>query len=318
MGTVLRRAQLGIHDDLPDAGLDSLSALALAVAIERETGRPFALATLFQCPTVAQLAAALRDAAPAAAPLGPGVMRIRDGLGPRPLFLVASGRGGQVEAMIYARLAAGLPPGEPVLALLAPPSGDSAQEIAAHYVATIRRLQPRGPYRLGGQCIGGVAAYEAARQLRAAGEEIELLLLIDSWCPSSAGSLYHALVGRPRALLKAGLEFFVGLPARASGGEPWPRELWRRAVPTRASRRHMRALMRHRPQRYDGAVTLIASAESLRLGIGDAWRPLAGGGLVVHGAPGDHESYFKRHFQETAEVLRRCLDEHARQRRAAS
>ena len=318
VAAVLRRAEIGRHDDLTEAGLDSLSALELAVAIERETGRPFALATLFDGPTVAELASALRGGAPAGAPLGPGVMRIRDALGPRPLFLVASGRGEDAEALIFARLAARLPPDEPVLALLAPPAGDSAQEIAASYVATIRRLQPRGPYRLGGQCIGGVAAYEVARQLRAAGEEIELLLLVDSWCPSTAGAVHDALVGRPRALLKAGLAFLLGLPARVSDGEPWPRELWRRAVPTRAARRHMRALRRYRPPRYAGEVTLIASAESLRLGICDAWRALAGGGLVVHGAPGDHESYFKRHFQETAEVLRLCLEEHARRGKAAS
>ena len=36
---------------------------------------------------------------------------------------------------------------------------------------------------------------------------------------------------------------------------------------------------------------------------------LAGGGLLVHRAPGDHESYSRKYVQETAEQLRICLEQ---------
>jgi len=310
--TRLRGPAIGRHDNLFDAGLDSLSALELGVAIEREIGRPFPLATLVQRATIAQLADEIRGAAAPAPLLASDVVRIRSGAGARPLFLVASGRGGMPEAMIYARLMSRLGPTETVLALLAPSQGRTAQEIAGRYVASIRRIQPRGPYRIGGQCIGGVAAYEVAQQLRAAGQEIELLLLIDAWCPSTLGTIHHWLISRPRSLARAGLEFLAAVHDRDPGAEPWPLELWRRAVPRRGGGRHIRALMRYRPAAWPGEVTIVASQESLRLGLCRAWGARAAGGLAVHTLPGDHESYFKRHYDESAEVLRTCLQDHGR------
>ncbi len=44
----------------------------------------------------------------------------------------------------------------------------------------IRGVQPHGPYLLGGYCLGGTIAYEAAQQLHAAGEEVALLALFDT------------------------------------------------------------------------------------------------------------------------------------------
>ena len=40
--------------------------------------------------------------------------------------------------------------------------------------------KPAGPYRLGGWCMGGVVAYEMARQLQEDGERVGTLALIDS------------------------------------------------------------------------------------------------------------------------------------------
>jgi len=57
------------------------------------------------------------------------------------------------------------------------------EAIASAYLEAVRSLQPRGPYRLGGWCVGGTFAYELARRLRALGEEIELLVLVDSHAP---------------------------------------------------------------------------------------------------------------------------------------
>lgn len=58
------------------------------------------------------------------------------------------------------------------------------QKVVELYVAEIRRVQPRGPYNLGGWSIGGSYAFEAASQLALQfGEVVQSLVLIDSPCP---------------------------------------------------------------------------------------------------------------------------------------
>ncbi|MCZ9345344.1 thioesterase domain-containing protein, partial [Streptomyces sp. TRM76130] len=54
------------------------------------------------------------------------------------------------------------------------------QEEAEDYAAQIRRVQPHGPYRLVGWSVGGVLAHTVAVLLQEAGEEVELLALLDS------------------------------------------------------------------------------------------------------------------------------------------
>jgi aspartate racemase len=51
--------------------------------------------------------------------------------------------------------------------------------MAAHYVKELQEFQPRGPYYLGGFCLGGAIAFEMAQQLVEQGEEVALLALLD-------------------------------------------------------------------------------------------------------------------------------------------
>ena len=76
----------------------------------------------------------------------------------------------------------------------APDQIPSIEELAAIYVAEIKRRQPEGPYLVGGYSVGGVLAYEAVRQLLEDGNRVEKLFLIDSACPTFAGSLPESLV----------------------------------------------------------------------------------------------------------------------------
>jgi thioesterase domain-containing protein len=52
------------------------------------------------------------------------------------------------------------------------------EEMAADRLAVIRRMQPSGPYLLGGFCNGALIAYEIARQLTQAGEHVQAVVLI--------------------------------------------------------------------------------------------------------------------------------------------
>jgi hypothetical protein len=54
------------------------------------------------------------------------------------------------------------------------------ETMAAAHVESMRAIQPEGPYLLGGWCNGGLVAYEMARQLHAAGQTVDLLVLMDA------------------------------------------------------------------------------------------------------------------------------------------
>jgi thioesterase domain-containing protein len=104
----------------------------------------------------------------------------------RPLFLVHSVAG---ELTWLPRLAEGLDPQRPLYGFAAPglnspePFFPTLEAMAAAYLRDLREQQPRGPYLIGGYSMGGVVAFEMARQLEDAGEETGLLVLIDSFAP---------------------------------------------------------------------------------------------------------------------------------------
>ena len=52
--------------------------------------------------------------------------------------------------------------------------------MAADRLPLVMSAQPKGPYRLGGKCLGGIVAYELARLLVASGEKVEMVVMIDA------------------------------------------------------------------------------------------------------------------------------------------
>jgi enterobactin synthetase component F len=56
----------------------------------------------------------------------------------------------------------------------------SIEEIAADYLAQIRRIQPEGPYRLIGRSLGGLIGHSIAEQMQSQGLHVDLLAMIDS------------------------------------------------------------------------------------------------------------------------------------------
>lgn len=87
-------------------------------------------------------------------------------------------------------LAAAFGPGRPLYLVFDSISTSNAdmgsvEKVAAHYLQGIREQQPTGPYFLCGYSIGGMIAYEAAVQLRKAGESVALVALFDPLPPST-------------------------------------------------------------------------------------------------------------------------------------
>jgi amino acid adenylation domain-containing protein len=171
-------------DDFFDLGGHSLLAVELFAAIERDLGARLPLATIFEAPTVEQLAAVLCSNgwdAPwrSLVPLTTSGPR-------RPLFFVTAGDGNTVG---YGALARRLGPAQPFYALQ--PRGldgcalldASVESMARHHLGRLRSVQPRGPYLIGGRCFGTLVAFELTRLLEAAGDQVALLIALDSVGP---------------------------------------------------------------------------------------------------------------------------------------
>ena len=181
---VLGFSGFGVRDNFFDLGGHSLLALRIFAQVERVFGRRLAASVMFQAPTIEQLASRLTQEGFASQ--WDSLVAIQPEGSISPLFMVP-GIGGNVVA--YADFGRVLGREQPLYGLQSVGLDGRAEplerveDIAAHYVREIRRLQPHGPYSLGGACFGGAVAYEMAQQLRAQSEEVEFLLLLETWPP---------------------------------------------------------------------------------------------------------------------------------------
>jgi thioesterase domain-containing protein len=155
------------------------------------SGRELSLAMLFERPTIEALAQVLRQQSPV--PVSSLVLINPAGSKP-PLFFVHAQGGG---AVAYYDLAHRLGNDQPFYGL-EPPGRDGQREplsgipeMAAHYLESLRRVQPEGPYRLGGHSFGGLVAFEMATQLRKQGTEVALLAILDTGAPVPGNTVFN-------------------------------------------------------------------------------------------------------------------------------
>lgn len=179
---VLGIKQIGVNDNFFDLGGHSLLAILLFTKIEKETGKKLPLATLFQAPTIKELATLLNNQEYLSH--WTSLVPIQAGGSRRPFYCV-HGAGGHV--LNYHSLSRYLSPEQPFYGFQAQgldgkhPVHDNFQDIAAHYIKEMREFQPEGPYFFGGYCGGGKIAFEMAQQLQAQGEQVGLLALFNSY-----------------------------------------------------------------------------------------------------------------------------------------
>jgi thioesterase domain-containing protein len=187
----------------------------------------------------------------------------------------------------------------------------SVQQMASCYIAEMLKVQPEGPYYIGGYSFGGLVAFEMARQLRADGLEVAFLALVDTY-PGKVKSkavLLSTLFTLPR-------EQQVAYVARKI--RKYRRGLRRRfdalflPRPLKAIRKILaHAEARYQPQLYGGAATWFRASEQALRGLDnpqDDWSKWAAAGVEVHEIDGDHGSIMKEPMVSVlAQQLRACL-----------
>lgn len=182
---VLRRDRIGMQDDFFALGGDRAKAEATVAAIRAQLDAPLPLETFLEAPTIERLGCHLRARSrrldeEIVVPLQPRGDK-------RPFFFLPGGEGTTLNSHALARHMA---PDQPVYGLQtrglygARPPFERIEEAAADHIETMRTVQPRGPYLLGGHCGGGMLALEMALQLQRRGERVATLVVCDAWAPA--------------------------------------------------------------------------------------------------------------------------------------
>lgn len=324
---VLGLDRVGVEDDFFELGGDSLSAVELLTCLSDGLGTELSVADLLEASTPAALAARARPAG--AAPPG-SLVRLQGG-DRRPVFLVPGGGGDGEDLFVARRLSLLIGGGFPFLCFRSGPAPHPpVDELAARCIGQLRAAAPSGPYLLVGDCVGGILAFAMARRLRAEGEEIALLALLDTPYPRLTSRLqshllrrapwadrlfrrllyfrerarYHA--GVLRALPGGRMAYalrMAGVGARGFVPPETPRG--REAGDRRAS--YVGTLLASKPAPFEGRICVVESEEGRRRGSGAAWSRLASEAEIVH-VPGEHASFILDHGTLVAAALGRWLD----------
>ena len=178
---LLERQKIGIHDNFFDLGGHSLLAVKLLNLVQQELGQQLALRSLFQNPTIAQLAQHIGNREIQES--NPDLVTIQPLGDATPLFCISGSNG---HGFYFRDLAINLGTEHPVYGLDAPGRDGlsilphSVADHASQLIAQLRQQQPQGPYILLGYSSGCSVAFEIASQLEQQGEKVSLLAILDS------------------------------------------------------------------------------------------------------------------------------------------
>jgi thioesterase domain-containing protein/acyl carrier protein len=304
---VLQTPVGGPADDFFDAGGDSLTAITFVLELERALGFEISLTLLNEAPRFDQLCQALSERrAPGSTPL----VTLKAGDGRPPVFFI-HGAGGHVVKILPAARRVSYPGAVIGIRARGVVRGEvphtTIEAMAEDYLREIKARQPTGPYFLCGYSSGGLVAFEIARRLSEAGDEVGFVGLFDT------------MLSRVRWPLR----IWLALIARRMALRAWPATLRRSAerlrawrdsavAPARAMRVSASALIaaaKYHPGFYRGQLTLFSPAgrDPDLPSLESVWRTHARTVVVVETA-GTHATMISPvHAETTAACLTRCL-----------
>lgn len=240
---VLDVPQVGVFDRFIELGGDSMLATRLVMRVSQELGVRVNLTDFSDTPTVAEQAEFLStlDVELEESPTLPGpelITAINTQGGLPPIFFMSAATS---DSFIFSGLSKGLGLDRPLYGLTPYKLAlegveDQVGILAERYLGEIKQIQPEGPYYLGGNCSGGIVAYEIAGRLIAQGQAVNTLIMTESYgldYPRREGSFRH--VGGLLRFFDLILKHLDTLSVSSSLGKRvylsnlWRRQ-WRRAV----------------------------------------------------------------------------------------
>lgn len=174
--------QISTADNFFELGGHSLMAIKIFAQIEKRLGANLPLATIFQYPTVRELAQMLQKQQDERSLVEKLVVPIQPNGSKPPFFFLHDGAGYIYQ---YEPIAAKISKDRPVYGIIPEDwNGEKRepkplQDLVDQYVQVIQVVQPTGPYHLGGFSLGGLLAFEIAAKLQAAGFEVGTLTMIE-------------------------------------------------------------------------------------------------------------------------------------------
>nr|WP_267909154.1 non-ribosomal peptide synthetase [Antrihabitans sp. YC2-6] len=220
---VLGIERVSTDDSFFDLGGNSLVATRVISELQTRVGREIPLQLLFLDPSPAGIARRITDlvesgpesvASSAIDEALSVIIPLRPTGSKAPLFCIHPGIG---LSWGYAGLTQHLDSDRPVYGVQLPMIGggadfESIEQLAAHYVDHIRRVQPEGPYNLMGWSLGGVIAQAMAVELRQRGADVDTLAVLDSYVETDGGPAPKLTVAE---LLRG-----LGVDVAEADGEP--------------------------------------------------------------------------------------------------
>ncbi|WP_442024720.1 amino acid adenylation domain-containing protein, partial [Nocardia sp. 2YAB30] len=307
---VLGIERAGLDDDFFALGGTSLVASQAVSRLRRATGAQLRVQWFFLDPTVAGISARIVEALESGLDYDAGsdasmsvMLPIRRTGSRTPLFCIHPMYG---LSWCYSGLAQQLDMQQPIYGVQSPALSEDADppeslhDMSARYLAEITAVQPEGPYRLLGWSLGGVLAHEIAVRLRAAGQEVELLAMLDSDHSFDIDFFHDAMLEMLAEIGIQGIDpqqlsvlseadfmkLYEALPTDMVALTPDRlRRIYTSAV------RSAELTQSYTPQVFDGTVQFFKAMqnEGVKRDIVAAWRPYAAG-VTVHPVPASHET----------------------------
>lgn len=296
-----------IEADFFALGGHSLLAMRLAASLSRHFARQVTPGQVMVAPTVGKLSALLASdiSDEQAQRLGyETILPLRESHGPT-LFCFHPASGFAWQFSVLARY---LSPRWSITGIQSPrpgpmQNGATLDEVIEHHLATLRAQQPHGPYYLFGYSLGGTLAQGIAARLRAQGEEVAFLGLLDTWPPETQNWSEKEANGLdPEVLAEIERErqaFLAAQQGQTSG------ELFSAIEGNYADA--VRLLTTAHSSTFDGKATLFVAERTRTMDPHKAWAPWVGELEVYHQDCAHVEIISPQAFEQIGPVLKEIL-----------
>ncbi|WP_051294123.1 non-ribosomal peptide synthetase [Pseudoduganella violaceinigra] len=303
---VLALDSVGADDDFFALGGHSLLAMKLAAEVRRSLQRRVTVGQVMTAPTVARLAALLNSQGMVNDFGNDGfdeVIHLRQGDGP-PLICFYPGSGFAWQYSVLSRYLGG---GRAIVGLQSPrphglvASSPDMEALLDRQVEIVRGVQAEGPYYLLGYSLGGTVAYGVAERLRAQGEEISFLGLLDTY-PAEVHDWSDPQGAEAALGAEREQERLLGDAYEGETDDVLRQEKEAMLAQVFANYADaVRLLAQTRTPDYDGPVTLFIAGQSLPAYIRplEAWRKHVADLEVHHLAHCSHETILSPQSLET-------------------